>query len=73
MESQALINIGIAVAGGLGAWVLNRLTVSLDRIDADIKLLPDKYVRKDDYVRDIGEIKSMLKGIYDKLDAKADK
>jgi len=73
MDAQALINIGIAVAGGLGAWVLNRITVSLDKIDSDIKLLPDKYVRKDDYVRDIGEIKSMLKNIYDKLDAKADK
>ena len=52
---------------------MNRIMVSLDRLDNDVKDLPNKYVRRDDYIRDIGEIKIMLKGIYDKLDAKADK
>jgi hypothetical protein len=35
--------------------------------------MPEKYVRRDDYLRDIADIKAMLKGIYDKLDNKADK
>jgi hypothetical protein len=73
MDTQSLVNIGITIAGFFGAWVLNRIMVSLDRLDSDVKDLPNKYVRRDDYIRDIVEIKEMLKGIYDKLDAKADK
>jgi len=73
MDTQSLVNIGITIAGFFGAWVLNRIMVSLDKLDADVKEMPNKYVRRDDYIRDIGEIKVMLKGIYDKMDAKADK
>jgi hypothetical protein len=73
MDTQSLVNIGITIAGFFGAWVLNRIMVSLDRLDGDVKEMPNRYVRRDDYIRDIVEIKEMLKGIYDKLDAKADK
>jgi hypothetical protein len=73
MDTQSIVNIGITIAGCFGGWVLNRIMTSLDRLDNDVKDLPNKYVRRDDYIRDIGEIKEMLKGIYDKLDAKADK
>jgi hypothetical protein len=73
MEAQTLINAGIALAGFMGGWILNRIMKSLDKLDDDVKQMPDKYIRKDDYHRDIGEIKVMLKGIYDKLDNKADK
>jgi len=73
MDSQSLINIGIALAGFFGGWVLTQITKSLDRLDEDVKKMPEKYVRRDDYLRDIADIKTMLKGIYDKLDNKADK
>jgi len=73
MDTQSLVNIGITIAGFFGAWILNRIMVSLDKLDADVKDMSNKYVRRDDYIRDIGEIKVMLKGIYDKMDAKADK
>jgi hypothetical protein len=73
MDTQSIVNIGITVAGCFGGWVLNRITSSLDRLDQDVKDLPNKYIRRDDYIRDVSEIKAMLKGIYDKLDAKADK
>ena len=73
MDTQSLVNIGITVAGCFGGWVLNRIMTSLDRLDSDVKDLPNKYIRRDDYIRDVSEIKAMLKGIYDKLDAKADK
>jgi len=73
MDSQSLINIGIALAGFFGGWVLNRITNSLDRLDDDMKKMPEKYVLKDDYRSDISEIKLMLKSIYDKLDHKVDK
>jgi hypothetical protein len=73
MDSQSLINIGIALAGFFGGWVLTQITKSLDRLDEDVKKMPEKYVLKDDYRSDISEIKLMLKSIYDKLDNKVDK
>ena len=73
METQSLINVGIALIGFFGGWVLNRVMKMLDKLDDDVKQLPDKYVRKDDYHRDIREMKVMLKSIFDKLDDKADK
>ena len=73
MDAQSLINIGIGLAGFFGGWVLTQITKSLDRLDDDVKKMPEKYVRRDDYLRDIADIKAMLKGIYDKLDNKADK
>jgi len=73
METQSIVNIAITIFGFFGGWVLNRITRSLDRLDDDVKEMPNRYVRRDDYIRDVGEIKAMLKGIYDKIDAKADK
>jgi len=73
VDTQSLVNVGITIAGCFGGWVLNRIMSSLDRLDSDVKDLPNKYIRRDDYIRDVSEIKAMLKGIYDKLDAKADK
>jgi len=45
----------------------------LDRIDADMKQIPEKYVAKDDYREDIREIKETLGAIFKKLDNKAEK
>jgi len=73
VDTQSLVNIGITIAGFFGGWVLNRIMASLDKLDSDVKDLPNKYIRRDDYIRDVSEIKAMLKGIFDKLDAKADK
>lgn len=73
MEAQTLINATIALSGFFGGWILTRITHSLDRLDADMNKMPEKYVRRDDYLRDISEIKHMLTGIYNKLDNKADK
>ena len=73
METQAIINAGVAAAGFLGGWVLNRIVRTLDRLDEDVRKIPEKYISKDDYHRDISDIKTMLKSIFDKLDDKADK
>jgi hypothetical protein len=73
MDTQTIINGAIALVGFFGGWVLNRITNSLDRLDEDMKKMPEKYVRRDDYLRDIADIKAMLKSIYDKLDNKVDK
>jgi cell fate (sporulation/competence/biofilm development) regulator YmcA (YheA/YmcA/DUF963 family) len=73
MDTQVFINIAIALAGFFGGWVLNSLSKSIIRIEDRIAELPLIYVTKDDYKRDIDEIKSMLVRIFDKLDEKVDK
>lgn len=73
MDTQVFINIAIALAGFFGGWILNSLSKSIIRIEDRIAELPLIYVTKDDYKRDIDEIKSMLVRIFDKLDEKVDK
>lgn len=73
MDSQDLINIAVGLAGFFGGWVINSLSKSIIRIEDRISELPLLYVTKDDYKRDIDEIKAMLTRIFDKLDEKADK
>jgi hypothetical protein len=73
MDTQTLINTVIAVAAFLGSFVLNRIIKSLDRLDDDMRKIPEKFLQKDDYHRDIDEVKVLLKSIFDKLDNKADK
>lgn len=73
MDTQSLINIVVALAGFFGGWVINSITKSIEKIEDKLSDIPTKYVAKDDYRRDIDEMKTMLKSIFDKLDAKADK
>ena len=73
VDTQTLINMVIGAAGFLGGWVLNRLAMAIDRLDSDLRKVQIEYVTKDDYFRDVREIKDMLKLIFDKLDSKADK
>ena len=73
MEYQLLFNIIIAVAGFLGGVLVNRAFATLDKINDELKLIPEKYVSKDDYREDIREIKEMLGAIFKRLEGKADK
>jgi hypothetical protein len=73
MESQQLFNIAFGLAAFLGGWVLNNITKAIERLDNDVRALPATYLLKDDYRRDIDDIKEMLGKIFDKLDAKVDK
>jgi hypothetical protein len=73
METQQLFNIAIGLIAFLGGWVLNNITKAIERLDTDVRALPSTYVSKDDYRRDIDDIKEMLGKIFDKLDAKVDK
>ena len=73
METQQLFNIALGLAAFLGGWVLNNITKAIERLDNDVRHLPTSYVSKDDYRRDIDEIKDMLSKIFDKLDTKQDK
>jgi hypothetical protein len=73
MEYQIIFNVGIALVGFIGGWMVNRVFVLLDRIDADMKAIPMQYVAKEDYREDIREVKEMLGAIFKRLENKADK
>jgi hypothetical protein len=73
MDTQSLFNVAVTLAGFLGGWVLNNIWQSIRTLDKDVRQMPHIYVAKEDYKADIGEIKSMLARIFDKLEAKADK
>ena len=73
MEIQQLVNIALGLAAFFGGWVLNNITKAIDRLDTDVRALPHNYISKEDYHRDIGEIKEICKQIFNKLDNKADK
>lgn len=77
MDNQQLFNLVVSVAGFLGAFVfyqvMQRLQRSEDKLSEMERNMPLTYVQKDDYKSDIKEIKDILRQIFDKLDAKADK
>jgi hypothetical protein len=73
MENQQIFNIIIVVAGFLAAFVVNKVTKDITRLEEDIRDLPHLYVAKDDYRGDIADIKQMLSKIFDRLDQKVDK
>ena len=73
MENQVLFNMAVSIAAFFGGWVLNNITKAIERLDKDVRAMPSTYVTKDDYHRDIDEIKDICKQIFAKLDNKADK
>jgi len=70
---QVLFDVVILIAGFLAAWAYNRIYTLLDRMDLEMKRVAEKYVAKDDYREDIGEIKEMLGAIFKRLENKRDK
>jgi hypothetical protein len=73
MESQFIFNIIVGIAAFFGGWMLKTITKAIERLDADVRTMPHVYVTKDDYRRDIDELKDICKQIFAKLDNKADK
>ena len=73
MESQFIFNIIVGIAAFFGGWMLNSITKAIERLDSDVRSMPHTYVSKDDYRRDIDELKDICKQIFSKLDNKADK
>ena len=73
MDTQALFNVAVSIAGFLGGWVLNNIYQTIRILDKDVRQMPVHYVAKDDYRRDIDEVKEICRQIFAKLDAKADK
>jgi hypothetical protein len=73
VDYQVLFNITVGLSGVLGGWMLNNITRSINMLDRDVREMPKVYITKEDYHRDIDEIKDICKQIFAKLDNKADK
>jgi hypothetical protein len=73
MDTQYLFNVAVSIAGFLGGWVLNNIYQTIRLLDKDVRQMPLNYVAKDDYRRDIDEVKEICRQIFAKLDNKADK
>ena len=73
MDTQTLFNIAVGLAAFFGGWVLNNIMRSIQLLDRDVREMPKIYVTKDDFHRDIAEIKDICRQIFDKLANKADK
>jgi len=70
---QALLAVAVSVAG----WFLRSLWSNQTALEKALMQhqmeAAEKYVRKDDYRADIGEIKGMLDKIFNQLNSKVDK
>ena len=73
ITGQMVLNSALGIAGFFVIWAFTRVFALLDRVDADLKQIPEKYVAKDDYREDIRKIKEMLGAIFKRLENKADK
>lgn len=77
IDVQGIINILLGSFITLLCWLALELWNAVKELKTDLgKLredLPRIYVLKEDYRRDIHDIKEMLSKIWDKLDNKADK
>ena len=77
LDVQALINVSLGALVTIMVWLAGELYSAVKELKQDLaKLredLPKTYVLKEDYRRDLYEIKDLLGKIWDKLDGKADK
>ncbi len=84
MDAQTIINIAIALVGGLGGWILNSLKTDLIQHRKDLCELADKvqhievlvagtYVKRDDMDKLGTALFAKLDKIEAKIDLKADK
>lgn len=70
---NAMMSVGVAGFGWLlkTVWdAIGALKEGLIKLEREMHI---SYVSKSDYRQDIGEMKEMLKAIFEKLDKKADK
>jgi hypothetical protein len=73
VDYQVLFNVSVMVVGFLGGWVLNNIYKSIERLDTDVRAMPQQYLAKEDYRQDLARIEHMLERIFNKLDDKVDR
>lgn len=77
MDFQIAFNLALSVVMMLSGWMIRCVYDAINKLRNDQvqleRLMYADFVKKDDYREDIREIKSMLSGIFNKLDNKEDK
>jgi hypothetical protein len=73
VDYQVLFNVSVMVVGFLGGWVLNNIYKSIERLDTDVRAMPQQYLAKEDYRQDLARVEHMLERILNKLDNKVDR
>ena len=77
LDHQVIINAGLGVLLALVGWFARQVwdaVKDLQREIRDIEVdLPRNYIRRDEFMDNMREIKDMLGKIFDRLDNKADK
>jgi hypothetical protein len=77
LMDQNLINVAATAFSAVIGWILKIVWDAIRNMQSDMKELEKdlhtKYITKDEYSRDILEIKNILMKISDKLDSKVDK
>lgn len=72
METQAVFNIAVAIAGFLGGWVLKVIWEAIKQLDADVKSLGrevhNDFVKRDDFKESTQELKSDMRHGFDRLE-----
>jgi len=77
MELTVILNVAFSFILVLIGWFLRIMWDSIKRLQNDMAELErhnaETYVRRDDYRDDMQEVKSMLRQIFEVLNAKVDK
>ena len=81
MEMQAIINMIVLIAVGVGGWFAREVWGAVKELRKDIHQievdLPSNYIRRDEFHEGLKEIKDICRQIFDKVDSlekrKADK
>lgn len=68
MDYQVLFNIAFGAACAFGGWVLNNITKSIEKLDADVRAMPHTYVSKDDWKDAMREMKEEMRLGFEKID-----
>jgi hypothetical protein len=70
---QVVFNIIVLFASFFGGITLKRIYSAIDRMDDDIRSMPERYVAKEDFYKNLDRVEAKIDRILDKLDQKADK
>jgi hypothetical protein len=77
MDFQIAFNLALCVVMMLSGWMIRSVYDAINKLRNDQvqleRLMYADFVKKEDFREDIREIKSMLSGIFNKLDNKEDK
>lgn len=77
MDTQMMINVAIGATLAVAGWLARTLWEAVQKLQSDIHDieidLPRNYIRRDEFIDNMREIKDMLGKIFDRLDNKMDK